>query len=97
MTSRIPELNLRRSPEMFKIIPDDLIQRDEDVLVISPDHIADVFDVEVELENGPGIDPQHWITAEYAPLPSLIQAARTIRDKEPLPQIKRALSAGISA
>ncbi len=73
----------------------DLIQRNEDVLVISPDHIADVFDVEVELENGPQIDPQQWITAEYAPLPSLIQAARTIWNKEPLPQIKRALSAGI--
>lgn len=73
----------------------DLIHRDEDVLVISPDHIADVFDVEVELENGPRIDPTQWIIAEYAPLPSLIQAARTIWNKEPLPQIKRALSAGI--
>jgi hypothetical protein len=73
----------------------DLIHRDEDVLVISPDHIADVFDVEVEPGNGPRIDPQQWITAEYAPLLSLIQAARTIWNKEPLPQIKRALSAGI--
>ncbi|WP_292348538.1 DUF2075 domain-containing protein [Methanoregula sp. PtaB.Bin085] len=73
----------------------DLIQRDEDVLVISQDHLADVFDVEVELENGPLIDPQKWITAEYAPLPSLIQAARTIWEKQPLPQIKRAQSAGI--
>ena len=73
----------------------DLIHRDEEVLVISPDHIADVFDVEVELEDGPLIDPHQWITAEYAPLPSLIQAARIIWDKQPLPQIKRALSAGI--
>jgi hypothetical protein len=73
----------------------DLIHRDEEVLVISPDHIADVFDVEAELENGPLIDPYLWITAEYAPLPSLIQAARIIWDKQPLPQIKRAQSAGI--
>lgn len=73
----------------------DLIQRDEEVLVISPDHLADVFNLEVELENGPLIDPQAWISAEYAPLPSLIQAARIIWDKQPLPQIKRALSAGI--
>ena len=73
----------------------DLIQRDEEVLVISPDHLADVFHLEVELENGPLIDPQVWISAEYAPLPSLIQAARIIWDKQPLPQIKRALSAGI--
>lgn len=83
----LPILVLARAKE--------LIQRDEDVLVISPDHIADVFDVERELENGPLIDPQHWITAEYAPLPSLIQAARIIWDKQPLPQIKRAQSAGI--
>jgi DUF2075 family protein len=74
----------------------DLIQHDEDVLVISPDHIEDVFDVEVELENSPLIDPQHWITAEYAPLPSLIQAARMLwDDKTQLPQLKRANSAGI--
>jgi hypothetical protein len=73
----------------------DLIQRDDDVLVISPDHLADVFNLKVELENGPRIDPHQWIDAEYAPLPSLIQAARIIWDKQPLPQIKRALSAGI--
>jgi len=73
----------------------DLIHREEEVLVVSPDHITDVFDIEVELENSPLIDPQQWITAEYAPLPSLIQAARIIWDKQPLPQIKRALSAGI--
>jgi DUF2075 family protein len=73
----------------------DLIQRDEEVLVISPDHLADVFNLEVELENGSLIDPQTWISAEYAPLPSLIQAARTIWNKQPLPQIKRAMSAGI--
>ncbi len=73
----------------------DLIHRDEDVLVLSPDHIADVFTLESELETGTLIDPPLWIAAEYAPLPSLIEAARTIWGKQPLPQIKRALSAGI--
>ena len=73
----------------------DLIQHDQEVLVISPDHLADVFNLEAELENGHLVDPQAWISAEYAPLPSLIQAARTIWSKQPLPQIKRALSAGI--
>ena len=73
----------------------DLIIRNEDVIVLSPDHIADVFTLESELEAGPLIDPQAWIAAEYAPLPSLIEAARTIWNKQPLPQIKRALSAGI--
>ena len=39
------------------------------------------------------IDPQMWIDAEYAPLPGIVQAARDIFNKEPLPFIKRAASA----
>jgi DUF2075 family protein len=73
----------------------DLIKRDKDVIVLSPDHIADFFNVQTELETGSLIDPVRWIAADYSPLPSLIQAARTIWNKKPLPQIKRALSAGI--
>ena len=73
----------------------DLITRDEDVIVLSPDHIADVFTVESALETGKLIDPTQWLASEYSPLPSLITAARTIWKKQPLPQIKRALSAGI--
>ncbi len=73
----------------------DRISLDEDVIVISSDHIADVLTLQSELETGALIDPTLWIAAEYAPLPSLIQAARTIWGKQPLPQIKRALSAGI--
>jgi DUF2075 family protein len=73
----------------------DLISRDDDVIVLSPDHIADVFSIESALETGTRIDPTQWLASEYSPLPSLITAARTIWDKQPLPQIKRALSAGI--
>jgi len=73
----------------------DLISRDDDVIVLSPDHIADVFSIESALETGTLIDPTQWLASEYSPLPSLITAARTIWDKQPLPQIKRALSAGI--
>jgi len=73
----------------------DLKTRDDDVIIVSPDGIKDVFSIESEAETGKLIDPNKWITAEYSPLPSLIQAARTIWNKQPLPQIKRALSAGI--
>lgn len=83
----VPILVLARSKE--------LIKRDDDVIILSPDRIADVFTVESELESGSLIDPAVWIAAEYSPLPSLIQAARTIWNKQPMPQIKRALSAGI--
>lgn len=72
-----------------------LLRRDEDVLVVSPDHIADIFHDDALEINGSLIDPLTWIHAEYAPLPSLIHAARTIWEKQPLPQIKRAQSAGI--
>jgi len=73
----------------------DLLRQDEEVLVISPDHIADIFKNEEIGVNSSLIDPLTWIHSEYAPLPSLIQAARTIWEKQPLPQIKRAQSAGI--
>ncbi|MGF1514023.1 MAG: DNA/RNA helicase domain-containing protein [Elainellaceae cyanobacterium] len=43
----------------------------------------------------PDIDPQAWGQADYAPLPTVIQAARQIFQHEPLPDIKRARSARI--
>ncbi len=36
-----------------------------------------------------------WLAAPYAPLPSLVQAARQIFNHEPLPAIKRALSSSV--
>ena len=36
-----------------------------------------------------------WIDADYSPLPSLVTAARRIFEHEPLPQIRKAQSAGI--
>jgi hypothetical protein len=38
---------------------------------------------------------QDWLKADYAPLPSLVAAARRIFEHEPLPRIRRAHSAGI--
>lgn len=40
-------------------------------------------------------DPLQWLEAEYAPLPSLVEAARRILDSKPLPTNERALSAGL--
>lgn len=50
------------------------------------------------LEDGvgkPAIDASAWLNSEYAPLPTLVAAARTIFNHEPLPHIRRAESAGI--
>lgn len=45
--------------------------------------------------DGSQIDLQGWLSGEYAPLPSLVRAARTIFSHEPLPQIRRAESSGV--
>jgi hypothetical protein len=63
--------------------------------ILAPHQIADYL---IELpERQPAIDPGAWICAEYAPLPSMIQAAQRLFQQEPLPHIKRAHSAGIPA
>ena len=41
------------------------------------------------------IDRFAWCDSDYSPLPSLVRAARDIFHNEPLPQIRRAQSAGI--
>ena len=48
-----------------------------------------------KLETSPPIDADAWLNANYAPLPSVIQAARHIFANEPLPSVRRAQSAGI--
>lgn len=73
----------------------DLIQDFDNISVVSANTISRFLTSHTPAEVQSLIDPIHWLSADYAPLPSLIQAARTIWDRQPLPQIKRALSAGI--
>jgi hypothetical protein len=42
----------------------DLIRRNGDVIILSPDHIADYFNVQAELEEGSPIDANAWIRSE---------------------------------
>lgn len=42
----------------------DVIRRDGDVIILSPDHIADYFNVQTELEDGSLIDANTWIISE---------------------------------
>jgi hypothetical protein len=48
----------------------ELIKRNRDVIILSPDRIADFFTVQSEVETGPLIDPVTWIAAGYSPSPS---------------------------
>ncbi len=66
--------------------------RDEDVEVVRPDELAS----RLRALAVPGaIDLQAWLAAPYAPLPSLVEAARRIFNDEPLPAVKRALSSSV--
>lgn len=73
----------------------DRIQPYDSVTVASADSLASILEKKLRDNPAAPIDPSQWLDSDYSPLPSLIQAARTIWDQQPLPQIKRALSAGI--
>ena len=67
----------------------------EAVVVVNPQGLrAVIAELERRAPDEP-IDAQGWLAADYSPLPSLVSAARQIFNHEPLPQIKRAQSAGI--
>ena len=67
-------------------------QVEDGVTIISPNKIAAVLD---GLPEGKPIEITEWINGEYAPLPTLIQAAKMIFQNERLPSIKRAESLGV--
>lgn len=64
----------------------------DNVLILSPDQIAPHFDA---IEGGYEIELSDWLEGQYAPLPTLIAAAKMIFNNERLPAIKRAQSLGV--
>lgn len=68
-------------------------ERRDDVQPVSPAQLAEVL--ATNAPDGCCIDVRAWAAADYAPLPTVIQAARQIFQREPLPSIRRAESAGI--
>lgn len=66
----------------------------EDVAIVGEDALAWMLG---NLHTDPdyAIDAEAWLDADYEPLPSLVEAARLLFENEPLPQIRRAHSAGI--
>lgn len=63
------------------------------VTVLSPDKIAAFLDAAIDL---PTINLDNWLEGDYAPLPTLIAAAKMIFNNERLPAIKRAESYGVA-
>jgi len=64
-----------------------------EVQPVNPAQLAEVFTTDTA--RSCDIDIQAWVSADCAPLPTVIQAARQIFQREPLPSIRRAESAGI--
>jgi hypothetical protein len=78
------------------LIPTKLENKSEvrDVVhVISPDKIAPALD---GYSVGQAIDLEDWLQGDYAPLPTLITAAKMIFSNERLPAIRRAESYGVA-
>ncbi len=66
-----------------------------EVAVVNPQGLRAVLaDLERRAPDEP-MDAEGWLAADYSPLPSLVSAARSIFEHEPLPQIRKAQSAGI--
>jgi len=78
------------------LIPTKLTDRSEirDVVrIVSPDMLAPILDKFADAEP---IDLNDWLEGDYAPLPTLITAAKLIFNNERLPSIKRAESYGVA-
>lgn len=63
-----------------------------EVRLAPPEKLVDTL---TGLAAGPQIDLVFWTSGGYAPLPSLVTAARRIFQDEPLPHVRQALSARI--
>ena len=63
------------------------------VTLARPAELADA--IASVADDGPAPDLAAWLASPYAPLPTLVAAARRIFEHKPLPHVRRALSAGI--
>ncbi len=62
------------------------------VEVVGPADLAGYF---VSLPGSSAVDIRSWVDADYAPMPSLVEAARLIFQESGLPRIKRCWSSGV--
>jgi hypothetical protein len=88
--------NLMVSKSCPILIPTKLTDKSEirDVVrIVSPDMLAPILD---EFADADPVDLSDWLEGDYAPLPTLITAAKLIFNNERLPAIKRAESYGVA-
>ncbi len=66
------------------------------VRVVRADEMAGLLVGLARSSSGPIVPTRQFLEGEYAPLPTLVTAARLLFDNMPLPHIKRARSAGVA-
>ena len=64
----------------------------EDVHIATPDSLVDEL---VGAAGGQQVELRQWLAGSYAPLPTIVQAARKIFRHEPLPRLRQADSLGL--
>lgn len=83
-------------PILLTTIGTGVLHLHEDIWISTPDQLNVLIkQVISESTQDKKVNISEWINSDYAPLPSLVNAARLIFDNEPLPQIKMADRAGI--
>ncbi|MHC1709356.1 MAG: DNA/RNA helicase domain-containing protein [Methanomassiliicoccales archaeon] len=85
--------NVQFEPLLLMTLMGNTREYSQGVTTISPDQLHDILNVKASRKT---IDPEEWINSRYAPLPSLISAAKLIFENEPLPQIRKAESLGVN-
>ncbi len=80
------------TPLLIPTKSSNLVHERDGVKIVSPNRLAAVLD---SIDNGKSISVEDWLQGEYAPLPTLIQAAKMIFENERLPSIRRAESLGV--
>lgn len=83
----------RVQPVLVLVSRGGLSETFEGMPIIGPDWLPGIL--RQFAGTGPQIDVSAWLAGTYAPLPTLVSAARRVFEHEPLPTIKRAESAGI--
>ncbi|MCE5295727.1 MAG: DUF2075 domain-containing protein [Euryarchaeota archaeon] len=80
-------------PLLLMTLMKDTREVTQGITIISPEQLHSILNFKTDKKI---IDPDEWINSRYAPLPSLIAAAKMIFENEPLPRIRKAESLGVN-